>query len=821
MVDNTGNTFGVAPDGGTLEAPEVGYSEEELAMLKSGISYNMTIEERQNSGYWFGDIKHGDMPWAPSGYQLYRNVKDFGAVGDGVTDDTAAINRAASWWSEQMATERCGRWCGQTTTLGAVVYFPTGRYLISSPIVQYYFTAFIGDANQRPTIIGSPDFKGIALIDCDPYIPLGNGDNWYINQNQFFRQIKHMIFNLERMPRENVDGTESYAPTGIHWQVSQAASLQYLDFIMPLSDERGSTTAVGIFMENGSGGFLSDLYFFGGGIGFRAGSQQYTARNLRFVLSLTAISMIWDWGFTWQNIEVEATWVAIECKNIGGLHNQGAGSVTVLDSVFKSVPYPIVLRNGGPSSNLVLDNVRIENSASVVLIDGGETILPGTAGTMTIPTWALGKRYTTLESKGEMITGYIDLPMSKPRDLLDGNGRVFARPKPHYGHIGAGGFVVATDHGVSNFAEGDQSDAINRLLASNVGKPIFFPAGIYYVQKTVFIPVGSIIVGELWSQIMGTGAFFADENDPQVMVRVGNPGDAGIVEISDMMWTVKGPTRGAIMMEWNVHETTQGSAAMWDSHFRVGGAAGSELTLAECPKLTGRVNRNCMAAFLLFHVTAKSSGYFENIWVWTADHDMDVQVAGGTPTTSGSQIDVYTARGMLIESEGPCWFYGTGSEHHQMYQYQIANAKNIFMTHIQTETPYYQPTPDASEPYALGAFRGDPMFGDCDPGSKCLEAWALRVLNSRDVLIYSAGMYSFFWNYDQACLDDETCQQRLVETSYTERLWLFNVFTKGSMEVFTPRGGIPPTLQSDENQFGFTTEISAWLVLAYEGGDIG
>lgn len=55
---------------------------------------------------------------------------------------------------------------------------------------------------------------------------------------------------------------------------------------------------------------------------------------------------------------------------------------------------------------------------------------------------------------------------------------------------------------------------------------------------------------------------------------------------------------------------------MWDSHFRVGGAVGSDLRLDDCPKSTSEVNKDCMAASMLFHVTSRASGYFENVWVW-------------------------------------------------------------------------------------------------------------------------------------------------------------------------------------------------------------
>lgn len=149
---------------------------------------------------------------------------------------------------------------------------------------------------------------------------------------------------------------------------------------------------------------------------------------------------------------------------------------------------------------------------------------------------------------------------------------------------------------------------------------------------------------------------------------------------------------------------------------------------------------------------------------------------------------------------GPTWFYGTSVEHSVLYQLTLSGAEDIFITHVQTETPYFQPNPDASQPFDVGFWDSDPDFSDCVSGSNCEDAWAFRVLDSSDILVYTAGFYSFFNAFEQTCLNDESCQERLVETSFTQGFWLYNIFTIGAAEVVSPMGGIPPTLQSDDNQ---------------------
>jgi len=158
------------------------------------------LEPRQGGSYWYESAEHGISPFGPAGYQVFRNVKNFGAVGDGVTDDTAAINAAIQ------AGGRCGEGCGSSSVTPAVVYFPSGTYLVTKPLDQYYWTQFVGNPNAVPTLKAGANFEGIGVISSNTYIPGGSGAEWYVPQSNFHRQVRNFVIDLSACPDTTPDG---------------------------------------------------------------------------------------------------------------------------------------------------------------------------------------------------------------------------------------------------------------------------------------------------------------------------------------------------------------------------------------------------------------------------------------------------------------------------------------------------------------------------------------------------------------------------------------------------------------------------------------
>ncbi|KAK2762469.1 hypothetical protein FQN53_007520 [Emmonsiellopsis sp. PD_33] len=737
--------------------------------------------EKQADTFWMEEIeRRGSWPFGndPS-FKVFRNVKEYGAVGDGISDDTEAIKRAIA------DTGTCGERCNGATTKNTIVYFPSGTYLVSSTIEAYFGSQLIGNANNRPVIKAAASFVGLGVLSTDHYVenggtgPDGNAKEWYINTANFYRQIRNFRIDI-------TDTNQGAYVAALHYQVAQATSLSQIDFIVSTNP---GTTQQSIFSENGSGGVMSDLTFTGGNFGIYGGNQQFTAQRLRFTNCKTAVALIWDWGWLWKNIEITGSTVGFRLTSEDNVAR--IGSIMVMDSTFRNtdtaiLTFPASSEAARGTTGITLDNIAFEGVNKAVADNQGKVYLPGSVNS--VDSWALGPVYFDIAERDVTLGMAFDTPrqsnMLADKTSLP-KAPYFERPKPQYGTIPVGNFVHMKDYakgdGVTDDTMAFQA-AVNEFACSD--KIIFVDAGSYILTNTITIPAGARIVGEGWSQLVASGSNFQDARAPRPLVRVGQAGESGSVEIQDLLFTTKGPTAGAVLVEWNLKADNLGSAGMWDCHVRTGGATGTDLTSAECPAIKDGINENCNAASLMMHITAPAAGYFENVWLWNADHDIDDPDLQNDNNTM-IQCSVYTARGLLVESTDPTFLYGTSSEHAVYYQYNFYRAKNVFAGMIQTESPYYQPTPKPPAPFqdAVGALPGDPDYS-CHSGTGCDSSWALRIIESSQIYIAGAGLYSFFTTYTQECIGSRTCQNALIQLEGNQRnVRIHNLVTIGATNM--------------------------------------
>jgi glucan 1,3-beta-glucosidase len=387
---------------------------------------------------------------------------------------------------------------------------------------------------------------------------------------------------------------------------------------------------------------LSDVTITGGLYGANVGNQQFTMRNLVISNAVTAISQIWDWGWTYQGLVITNCQTAISISN-GGVGNQLVGSVNILDSTITNCPTFVTTAwqsSTLSTGSLILENIALSN-VPVAVKGASSTVLAGSTGTSTIAAWGQGHKYTP--SGPTNFQGSFTPPTRPSALLASGSTKYYTKTKPQYSQSPVASFVSIRSAGAKGDGSTDDTTAIQSALASAAaaGKILFFDQGTYKVTRTLYVPPGSRIVGEAYPVIMASGSTWTSITKPIPVVQVGKSGESGLVEWSDMIVSTSGSTPGAVLIEWNLAGTL--GSGMWDVHTRIGGFQGSQQQVAQCPT-TAAVSAACEVAYMSMHITSVASNvYLENVWLWTADHDLE------SPTNT--QISIYSGRGLLVEGK--------------------------------------------------------------------------------------------------------------------------------------------------------------------------
>jgi glucan 1,3-beta-glucosidase len=99
---------------------------------------------------------------------------------------------------------------------------------------------------------------------------------------------------------------------------------------------------------------------------------------------------------------------------------------------------------------------------------------------------------------------------------------------------------------------------------------VFFPKATYGLADTLVIPPGSRLVGEAWSTFAPISSVWSDANNPRPVVQVGKPGDVGVAQMTDFLFTTGANNAGAVLLKVHMAGAKPGDARFCNVHFVVG-----------------------------------------------------------------------------------------------------------------------------------------------------------------------------------------------------------------------------------------------------------
>lgn len=395
-----------------------------------------------------------------------RNVKDYGAKGDGVTDDTQAFLDALN---EGRHSNPASSYFAPTA-----IYVPPGTYLIKQTLILWAQTLLFGEWTDPPTLLlapNSPNFQNSS--SPNPFIVTASGYNtneystdWSTRGPDYHLNSNYIHFTYLEDLNIKIGANNPGCDHAVFWACAQQTGIRNVSIdggSAAYAIETGLAGGGGVFdgltLSNSVNGFVSNL------------TSQLVVRNCTFNCPVTI------------NNYYLSSWAFIGCNfdHPNGFTTYSPVAVSLLDCQF---PNNSPLHEGGP---VHLEHVQFSSKNAAPPDMQGGTDSTGLLGQYTSGNVVLNNA-TVLGS----VVGATDF-------TIFSRSASIAYPRPastcvNIQTLGAKGDGVTDDTAVIQNALNSYSD-------------IFFPVGTYHMTGQLNIVSGKHLYGQ------GVGTLIQSDSD--------------------------------------------------------------------------------------------------------------------------------------------------------------------------------------------------------------------------------------------------------------------------------------------------------------------
>ena len=388
-----------------------------------------------------------------------RNVKDFGAKGDGVADDTKAfIEALQSRRSLPYGAKRA-----------VSVYVPPGRYLLSDTLILWGATELFGDWQDPPTLILAPDspaFQDVAhpapfIVTAGGYLIPENTRDWMTRTNEVNGSTNNTFEIIVRDLNIEI-GEHNPAAWGLYWWCAQQTALRNVSV--------NAGTSLGCLNTNawGGGSTIANCRFNGGQIGYFSDATSmeffrdctFTGQT-RFAVNINGVTM-----YTFHRIEFSDTAPVL-------LGPGFCGVINFLQCEFHQ-PNTIPFIDQFHRSTVHFEDVSFANGS----------LLPSE-----LRECAVDGKISCWSSKEVMMDGS---PVSGSAEIVRESAGPRKLPDPAYPRPSARCVIVQS---IGARGDGSHDDTVPLSRALTRYSELFFPAGTYLVKVPLAVRPGQKLFG--------------------------------------------------------------------------------------------------------------------------------------------------------------------------------------------------------------------------------------------------------------------------------------------------------------------------------------